>query len=103
MIENLRRPLRRLLLGTVGALVLIIASPVGAALADPTKPHGPSGPKGPGGSDVAGPSRCRVPSRPQAAVLPRSRQPAKILQFSFHFADRSIPGGFRPAVRIRNM
>ncbi|GAB3860886.1 flagellar type III secretion system pore protein FliP [Nocardioides maradonensis] len=51
MIGTLRRPLRLLLLSIVGALVLILTSPVGA-LADPTRPTGPKGPNGPGAGHV---------------------------------------------------
>jgi flagellar biosynthetic protein FliP len=46
---NLRGPFRRLVLGAVGALVVVVASPVGAALADPASPHRPAGPAGPHG------------------------------------------------------
>lgn len=46
MITDRRRPLRRLLLGVTGALVLILVTPGVASAA----PGGPNGPNGPGGS-----------------------------------------------------
>ncbi|HWU20601.1 MAG TPA: flagellar type III secretion system pore protein FliP, partial [Nocardioides sp.] len=52
MIGTLRRPLRLVSLSLVGALVLILTSPAGAAFADPTKPSGPKGPHGPGSGHV---------------------------------------------------
>ncbi|MCL2541354.1 MAG: flagellar type III secretion system pore protein FliP [Nocardioidaceae bacterium] len=72
MIENLRRPLRRVLLGLVGALVLIIASPVGAALAapgGPTSPHGPAGPHGPGNSGHVTVDLSGLTSKPSNSVV----------------------------------